>query len=141
MSDWLALPPIRELGGRIVVPGSKSASNRALAVAALSPVPCEIRRVLDSEDISAMIRCLTAMGAIFERVGDAIRVRGPLATPPPGFRELDAGDSGTAARFLAALAAAVPGRYRLTGSRRLTERPMAELVHSLQAAGARVESE
>ena len=52
--------------------------------------------------------------------------------------DLDAADSGTAARFLAAAAAATPGRFVLRGSPRLCERPMGELVDALRGAGARI---
>src|SRR5262249_54568237 len=51
---------------------------------------------------------------------------------------LDAAESGTAARFLTALAAATPGRFRLDGAPRLRERPVAELVEALRSAGARI---
>ncbi len=51
---------------------------------------------------------------------------------------LDAGDSGTAARFLAATCAAIPGRFRLDGSPRMRKRPMSELIGALRSAGARI---
>jgi 3-phosphoshikimate 1-carboxyvinyltransferase len=141
MSDWLAFPPVRELAGHVAVPGSKSASNRALVLAALSPTPVQILGLLDSEDTRALARCLRAMGARIESSVDATSVAGPLGVDAAGTVELDAGESGTAARFLAALAAAVPGRFRLTGSRRLSQRPMFELVDALRAGGAGLEAE
>jgi 3-phosphoshikimate 1-carboxyvinyltransferase len=54
---------------------------------------------------------------------------------------LDARDSGTAARFLTALAAAVPGDFRLRGSARLSERPMSPLIEALRSLGADVREE
>jgi 3-phosphoshikimate 1-carboxyvinyltransferase len=141
MTDWLAIPPARALRGEIAVPGSKSASNRALAIASLSPRPTEIRGLLDSEDTRAMLACLAAMGARIERSGRTLRVAGPPRVPRDRVTELDAGDSGTAARFLAALCACVPGRFRLRGSPRLSERPMGELVAALRAGGAAIDSQ
>ena len=142
MTDWLAFPPVVGLRGEIAVPGSKSASNRALVLAAISSSPVRIVRLLDSEDTRVLARSLEAMGARIERSeGGGVRVAGPLGVSSDRTTLLDAGESGTAARFLAALAAAVPGRFRLIGAPRLSERPMAELVAALRAGGARVEGE
>jgi 3-phosphoshikimate 1-carboxyvinyltransferase len=140
LTDYLVLPPVRAVRGTVAAPPSKSATNRALVLAALSPEPVEIVRPLDSGDTRALIRCLQAMGAVVERTPSGLSVRGPLGWPSGHDVVLDAGDSGTAARFLAAVAAAVPGRYLLTGSEQLVRRPMAELVAALRSAGASVES-
>src|SRR5262252_8044565 len=141
MTDWLAIPTARALRGEIAVPGSKSASNRALVIASLSPRPTEIRGLLDSEDTRVMLACLAAMGTRIERSGGTLRVAGPPGVRRDRVTELDAGDSGTAARFLTALCACVPGRFRLRGSPRLSERPMRELVAALRAGGAAIESQ
>jgi 3-phosphoshikimate 1-carboxyvinyltransferase len=108
-------------------------------LAALQSDPVQLLRPLDSEDTRALVTCLSSMGAEFIPSDRGLTVRGPLGTSGGSEVVLDAGSSGTAARFLAALAAAVPGRYRLTGSARLRERPMAELVAALRSAGASVE--
>ena len=139
MTDYLAIPPARELAGEVRVPASKSATNRALVAAALGREPLEIVGPLESDDTAALRRCLAAMGAeIVERTG-SLSVRGPLEGSAASPTTLDAADSGTAARFLAAAAAAVPGRFVLTGSPRLRERPMGELVDALRRAGACIE--
>lgn len=138
MTDYLAIPPARSLEGRLRVPSSKSATNRALVLAALGETPVEIVRPLESDDTVALRRCLSAMGARFERVADGWRVAGPLGRGPGGAVALDAADSGTAARFLAAVCAAVPGKFSLTGSPRLCERPVGELVEALSRRGARI---
>ena len=135
MADWLALPPVRSLEGELRVPSSKSASNRALLLAALTETPVEIRRPLESDDTRALARCLAAMGAAIVPTESGLRVSGPLRGRGGEAVVLDAGDSGTAARFLAAAAAATPGRFRLGGSARLEERPIGELVDALRSAG------
>ena len=139
MTDYLVLPPVRAVRGTVAAPPSKSATNRALLLAALSPEPVEIARPLDSGDTRVLVSCLRAMGASVRRTSSGLSVGGPLRRPSRDEVVLDAGDSGTAARFLAAAAAAVPGRYLLTGSEQLARRPMAELVDALRAAGASVE--
>ena len=140
MTDYLVLPPVRAVRGTVAAPPSKSATNRALVLAALSPEPVEIVRPLDSGDTRALVRCLRAMGAAVEETPSGLSVGGPLEAPSRDDVVLDAGGSGTAARFLAAIAAAIPGRYLLTGSDQLLRRPMAELVAALRSAGASVES-
>jgi 3-phosphoshikimate 1-carboxyvinyltransferase len=137
--DYLAIPPAREVRGTVHAPASKSATNRALVLAALSRTPVEIVGPLDSEDTRALAACLAAMGASVEVSPRALRVGGPLSGPRDREVVLDAKESGTAARFLTAIAAATPGRFLLTGSRRLCERPQDELVAALRSAGAHIE--
>jgi 3-phosphoshikimate 1-carboxyvinyltransferase len=139
MADYIAIPPAREVRGTVAAPPSKSSTNRALILAALSETVVEIERPLDSEDTRALARCLKAMGATIDPSPLGLRVHGPLAGPADVEVTLDAGESGTAARFLAALAAATPGRFLLTGSERLRERPIGELVRALRSSGARID--
>jgi 3-phosphoshikimate 1-carboxyvinyltransferase len=137
--DYLVLPPATRVLGAIDAPPSKSATNRAYVLAALSPEPVVIARPLESEDTVALERCLRAMGARIERLPEGLRIGGPLAGSPGREVALDAGESGTAARFLTALAAVTPGRFLLTGAARLRERPMGELVDALRACGPSIE--
>ena len=129
------------MAGELRVPSSKSATNRALLAAALTAEPVTIVRPLESDDTTALRRCLAAMGASIAEAPDGVTVRGPLAAAADRVTTLDAADSGTAARFLTAVSAAVPGRFRLTGSPRLRERPVGELVDALRRAGARIVSD
>src|SRR5215472_4403243 len=98
MADWLALPPVRSLAGELRVPSSKSASNRALLLAALTEAPVEIVRPLESDDTRALARCLAAMGASIVPTASGLRVSGPLRGRIGEAVVLAAGDSGTAAR-------------------------------------------
>jgi 3-phosphoshikimate 1-carboxyvinyltransferase len=139
MTDYLAFPPAKEVRGSIAAPPSKSATNRALVLAALSEEAVEIAHPLESEDTRALGRCLAAMGARIVAAPEGLRVRGPLAGPEDREVTLDGGESGTAARFLAAVASATPGRFLLTGSAQLCERPVKELVLALRSAGASIE--
>jgi 3-phosphoshikimate 1-carboxyvinyltransferase len=139
MTDYLAFPPANGVRGTVAAPPSKSATNRALVLAALSGSAVEIAGPLESEDTRALARCLAAMGARIETVPAGLRVCGPLVGPSDRETLLDAGESGTAARFLAAVASATPGRFLLTGAGRLQERPVGELVEALRSAGAAIE--
>ncbi len=140
MKTYLAFPPARRLSGSVRVPSSKSATNRALLLAALSGTPVTVVHPLDAGDTRALLRCLEAMGARIAPVADGVTLHGPLSGGP-GVTVLDAGDSGTAARFLVAMAAATRGTFRITGSGRLRERPMGELVSALRSLGAAIEEE
>ncbi len=135
--DYLAIPAARKVAGEVEAPSSKSATNRALVLAALSETDVEIGRPLESEDTAALRRCLAALGARIEDSAGGLRVGGPLRVPAGGETLLDAGESGTAARFLVALAAVTPGRVLISGSARLRERPLRELVEALAPTGAR----
>ena len=88
-------------------------------------------RPLDSEDTRALVRCLAAMGASVEPEPGGLAMSGPLGVAADREVELDAGESGTAARFLTALCAVTRGRFLLTGAARLRERPMTALVTAL----------
>ena len=136
MTDYLALPPAMEVQGAVTAPPSKSATNRALVLAAISARPVRIIRPLDSDDTRALSSCLAAMGASIAPCAGGLLVGGPLGVPSGREVALNAGESGTATRFVAALCAAVPGRFLLTGAPRLRERPMEELVAALRSAGA-----
>ena len=138
--DYLAIAPAREARGIVRAPPSKSATNRALVLAALSPTPVEVIRPLDSEDTRALARCLRALGARIEASREGLRIQGPLHGAGGEEILLDARDSGTAARFLAALAASTPGRFLLTGSPSLRARPMRELAQALRSLGAELVS-
>jgi 3-phosphoshikimate 1-carboxyvinyltransferase len=138
VTDLLALPPASEVRGTLRVPSSKSATNRALLLAALADSAVEIAAPLESEDTLALRRCLAAMGASIVATPAGLSVSGPLRGDAKREVVLDVRDSGTAARFLTAAAAAVPGRFLLTGSPRLCRRPMAELIAALDSAGAHI---
>ncbi|HEY7370416.1 MAG TPA: 3-phosphoshikimate 1-carboxyvinyltransferase [Thermoanaerobaculia bacterium] len=139
MAAYLVFPPVARLRGEAVVPASKSATNRALLLAAVSRDPVLVENPLDSFDLEAMARALAAMGATISQEAGGWRVAGPLRASAGGEVSLDVAESGTAARFLAALASVVPGRWRIDGAPRMRERPMAELIEALRGGGARIE--
>jgi 3-phosphoshikimate 1-carboxyvinyltransferase len=134
---FLALPPAAELKKRVRVPASKSVTNRAMLLAALSPRPFSILGPLECDDADSMRAALSAAGVSFERTP-----RGWLASAgatPRGEIVLDVRDSGTACRFLAAYAATTSGgEFLLTGSERLRQRPIGGLVEALRGLGAQI---
>ncbi|HWC66070.1 MAG TPA: 3-phosphoshikimate 1-carboxyvinyltransferase, partial [Thermoanaerobaculia bacterium] len=133
-----AVPSRGPFRGTVAVPPSKSFTNRALVLAAMAPHAVEIRRPLDCDDAEALAGALSAAGARIRR-GATGALRVSPGAPPASEAVLDARESGTACRFLAAFAAATPGlRARLGGAPRLCERPIGGLVDALRALGADV---
>jgi len=132
-----AVPARGPFRGAVAVPPSKSFTNRALVLAALAGHPVAIRRPLACDDADSLIAALSAAGIGIRRDGEVLVVA--PGRPPATEAVLDVRDSGTACRFLAALASATPGlRAVLTGSARLRERPVGGLVEALRAIGADV---
>ncbi len=125
------------LAARVEVPASKSLTNRALLAAAVAD-GATIRRPLDCEDTRLLAEALDAAGwpvAWGERLEVGARVH-----VPHGPVHLHLGNSGTGARLMTALCAAVPGSFVVDGTARLRERPMAPLLEALRRLGADVES-
>lgn len=125
--------------GVIRPPGSKSISNRALVLAALTAPPegCLLRGLLHSEDTEVMFDGLRKLGIRCERddvAGTATIYPGQTLIPA---READlyVANSGTTMRFLTAMLALGRGRYRLDGVPRMRERPIQDLLDALQQLG------
>jgi 3-phosphoshikimate 1-carboxyvinyltransferase len=134
-------PPPGPVGAALTPPGSKSLTNRALVLAAMSEGTSVLRGCLDSEDTRVMRAALVRCGVACEASDDATEVRvvgvgGPLPRVDDPERPIDVATAGTAARFLAALLAASPVACRVDGSPRMRERPMEGLLQALRAQGA-----
>jgi len=136
----LDLAPIARASGTVVLPGSKSISNRTLLLAALAKGTTEVRGLLESDDTARMLDALGALGIEVERIGASrdYRVTGADGEIPVKDAELFLGNAGTAFRPLAAVLALSRGRYRLRGVPRMHERPIGDLVDGLRPLGADV---
>ena len=121
------------------MPGSKSYTNRALVMAALTKGPVCLKNPLYSEDTEAMIGCLRALGLTIETTPDQIVVHGDIGCIEERNYQLFAHDSGTTVRFMVALLCIVPGIKTIQGSKRLNERPIKDLVDALRTLGAVIE--
>lgn len=122
------------------VPGSKSITNRALALAALAEGTTVLRGVLESDDTRHMRRSLEQLGIEITEIGpDTWQVRGGKQRLKAPSEPLFVGNSGTSVRFLTALAALVPGPVTLEGDEHMAKRPIADLVDGLRQLGVRVE--
>lgn len=145
MSATLTLEKIASLSGEVKLIGSKSLTNRALLLSALSSGTTKLTNILRSDDSAVMIAALKKLGV--EVVEDAsdntiisiTGVGGLFSNHDDGVVELFLGNAGTAMRPLCAALALSDGCYQLTGEPRMYERPIGDLVDALRVLGAQIE--
>ncbi len=134
------VPFTRPVSGPVVIPGSKSLTNRALLLAALCASPVTLTGALFSDDTRLMAEALRRLGLTVQadETGGTIAVSGQgNAFKSDAPVDIFVGLAGTAARFLTALCAAAPrGVYRIQGTERMNQRPMKGLIDALRALGA-----
>lgn len=111
---------IKDINAEIALTGSKSESNRALIISALSKGIVEVNNLSDAVDTVTLNNILNQVKA---HNGDA-------------YMTVNVGHAGTAMRFLTAYLSIANGTYHLTGSGRMKERPIKLLVEALQKLGA-----
>jgi 3-phosphoshikimate 1-carboxyvinyltransferase len=107
--------PTQQIKGDIHLPGSKSISNRILMIKVLSGFNFLIENLSDSDDTTHL------KDALENYTKNAI---------------INIGHAGTDMRFLTAYLALKKGDYELTGSERLQQRPIKDLVDTLRILGA-----
>ena len=138
--DSICLSKKSKAFGTVNLPGSKSLSNRALLLSALSSGSKVLKNLLKSDDTDRMIEALSALGVTAERHEDlSCRVERDLSQPLRSC-DLFLGNAGTAMRPLTAVLAADgnEGHYVLTGEPRMYERPIKPLTDALTALGASI---
>jgi 3-phosphoshikimate 1-carboxyvinyltransferase len=131
----MEIKPLTRLDAAVRIPGSKSATQRAMILAALANGESRLRDVLEAEDTQVLAAALKTLGAGIESRGVDMVVQGTggrIAGPP---REIHLGSNGTAMRLLTAVAALAAGPVILTGDARLRERPVGPLLAALKALG------
>lgn len=135
---WLA--PYRDspFVGEVLVPGSKSLTNRALILAALGDGPSVITRPLGSRDTNLMSAALTTLGATIERDGMTWTVTPPAATSTEP-ATIDCGLAGTVMRFVPLLAALGSAPITFDGDEHARVRPMATTIATLRSLGVEVD--
>ncbi|HRL22964.1 MAG TPA: 3-phosphoshikimate 1-carboxyvinyltransferase [Alcaligenes sp.] len=136
--DSIVLNPVVQARGELVLPGSKSISNRALLLASLARGRTRLEGLLHSDDTRVMLAALRQMGVELQDLGQGVvEIDGGA---PFALRDADLflGNAGTAFRSLTAALALMGGRFTLTGIARMHERPIGDLVDALRSLGADV---
>lgn len=117
-SNTIEITAPQALQARIDLPASKSISNRALIINALSRSEFQPENLSDCDDTRVMVAALHDMPEV-----------------------IDIGAAGTAMRFLTAYLSVVPGTHVITGTERMRHRPIGVLVDALRQLGAHIEYE
>lgn len=143
---WLAPHRSTPYDGSILVPGSKSLTNRALVLAALADGPSVIDRPLGSRDTRLMVAALTTLGASVEQsVTEAGTVAWTVTPIPRDVDDapvtIDCGLAGTVMRFAPAVAALGRARVTVDGDEQARARPMATTIEGLRRLGITVEDD
>lgn len=110
-------PPEGAIKAEIELPGSKSISNRLLMIRAISELPIHFRNLSDSEDTILLAK---ALGQVNGKKSGTVNIN----------------HAGTDMRFLTAHLSVKEGEWIVTGSERMKQRPISELVNALKGLGA-----
>ena len=153
LPDLIEIVPLKSPhDSTVILPGSKSITNRALILAALARGRVVLRGALWSEDTQAMVDCLERLGFSVQVADDpaepanrTLTVQGhggtiPNAGTPAQPLELFVENAGTAARFLPPMLCLGHGSYRVSGIERMHQRPQAALVQALRQLGYRIDT-
>lgn len=136
-------PFTRPVRGRVTLPGSKSITNRALILAALSDRTVTLHGALFSRDTRIMIAALRALGFAvgYDEAALTITIAGRGGQIPNREATIHVGNAGTAARFLTAFVCLRPdGVYRFDGDEAMRRRPIGALLDALALQGAQADS-
>ena len=139
---WAAPRATGPVRATVRVPGSKSATNRALILAALANRPSTIDQALDARDTRLMIAALQALGVGIE-VSESSEVGNTrvMVRPAPlrGPAAIDVGLAGTVMRFVPAVASLATGDVHFDGDEGARLRPMAATIQALRSLGVSID--
>jgi 3-phosphoshikimate 1-carboxyvinyltransferase len=153
---WAVPAAAGPVSARIRLPASKSITNRALVLAALSDQPARIANPLRARDTLLAAAALRAMGTeVADDEAAAVPISGPVSGPGSGFAagwrvtagqpaagarvSVDVGNAGTVMRFLPAVAALTSAAVRFDGDERIRQRPVGPILEALRGLGARID--
>lgn len=141
------LPPNKKWNVR--VSSSKSVTNRAIVLAAMSSEAVELQGPLLADDTWWGLKALDTLGCELDlsRLPDQIVISPPRARPQRTCIELHTGQAGTLARFLPAALLnwnrihpdAAVNLFRITADAQLMQRPLSPLLDALQEWGAQIQ--
>jgi len=137
--DWIC--EAASLAGSVEIPGSKSHTIRAVAIASLAEGESVIRQPLDSQDARSAVAAYRALGAEIETAADVWRIKGFAGRPQVPNDVIDVGNSGTTLNIAIGTCALLDeGAAVLTGDAQIRRRPSGPLAASLNDLGASVRS-
>jgi 3-phosphoshikimate 1-carboxyvinyltransferase len=123
----------------IDAPPSKAHTLRALIISSLTDGRSTIYKPLLGEDQLNVIECLKRLGVKIEQQGNKITVAGTGGKYTPESTELNIGESGVGMNFLTSATCLSDKLVSLTGAKRITERPILEVVNGLRQLGCKID--
>jgi 3-phosphoshikimate 1-carboxyvinyltransferase len=136
---WSAPAAAGPVRGVVAVPGSKSVTNRALLLAALSGGPATVAGAPPTRDTALMVDALRSLGVPMTVEGERVTV--DRFDGMRGGGSVDCGLAGTVMRFVPPAAALADGPVRFDGDPRARERPMDTVLNALRTLGARIDGD
>lgn len=131
----LEIKPRKITNSQVTVPGSKSYTHRILIASALSDGICHVENALRSEDTLLTLEALKFAGVKTEENDGRIILHGTKGRLKPCDAPVYLANSGTSMRLLTAVTALGEGTYTLTGTDRMHERPIQDLLDGLNQMG------
>ncbi len=131
----MEIKPIKNLDAEVVIPGSKSYTQRALIIASLAQGKSFLRNYLISDDTEYLTEGLRSLGSEILKTGEDIIVTGTGGNITSPGRKIYLGNNGTATRFLTSLVSLGKGEFVISGDSRLCERPIKPLLDALSGLG------
>jgi 3-phosphoshikimate 1-carboxyvinyltransferase len=120
------------------IPGDKSISHRAVIFSAMAEGESIVTNVAPGEDVASSMRCVAQLGAVVERDGLTVKIRGGAWRVPA--EALDCGNSGTTMRLLMGALAGRGIAATLDGDGSLRRRPMKRIAEPLHEFGAEIDT-
>jgi 3-phosphoshikimate 1-carboxyvinyltransferase len=130
---------IRNLDTKVDAPPSKAHTLRALIISSLADGRSTIYNPLLGQDQLNVIECLKRLGVKIEAGTNKLTVTGAGRRYTPINDELNVGESGVGMNFLTSAANLADKPVSLTGTKRITERPILEVVNGLRQLGCKIE--
>jgi 3-phosphoshikimate 1-carboxyvinyltransferase len=125
------------LQSEVYLPSSKSYANRVLILGAILPKSPSIHNLPKASDVTNLIKCLEVIGLKIEHKNNSVKFANTFPACESSAKELDVGDGGTTARFLATMLLLGKQPYTLKLGKRLKDRPWKEFLDLAVTLGAK----
>ena len=123
----------------INLPPSKSYANRALIIAALNKKSNTLFNLPEASDVTNLLNCFKGIGLETKSVRGGLQIINSFPSCEGDGADLDVGDGGTTARFLAAMLLLGKKTYTLKLGKRLKDRPWSHFISLVKLLGAKAE--
>jgi 3-phosphoshikimate 1-carboxyvinyltransferase len=141
-TNHILMKTIKKIENRnveIAAPPSKAHTLRAMTIAALAEGQTVINKPLLAEDQHNMLACLRQLGIDVKLKDNQVVINGCGGKFEPTGADLNVGESGVTMNFLTAAAGLSNKPVILTGSARIQQRPVDQLVNGMRQLGCKID--